>query len=271
MVNIQKALNCLENADFAGYFDEMDNAEFPNIQLKGSYAELKGTFIGGNIPWNFFQKLETFAKELLREMNKPKNSTNPQNPADLQNLTSVLLVGSNPAGKDDLKLLTSEMSFIQQHCRNFYTDIIRQPTAEDLQDKFPLARKNEPVFDVVHFSGHGNAAGVYVYDMQRRKPQLLGTSAFKALFGIEEKPKVVILNACSSAELTESIKNIIPFVVGTNASLTENAAIAFSNAFYRALSGGHDAKIAFLEGRRASTMSGASEDLFVLYQNGNLV
>jgi GTPase SAR1 family protein/class 3 adenylate cyclase len=61
--NIQSALSHLQNANYAGYFEEMDKVEIPD-SLKNTYATHKGVFMSGQAPWNFHQLLETFTREV---------------------------------------------------------------------------------------------------------------------------------------------------------------------------------------------------------------
>lgn len=61
---IQKALKQLENADYNGYFEEMDKVVFGNT----TYSELKSKFITGHAPYNFEQVLSTFARNVNKEL-----------------------------------------------------------------------------------------------------------------------------------------------------------------------------------------------------------
>lgn len=64
---IQKALKYLENANYADYFEEMDNVEIPT-ELKAIYQESKMKMMTGNIPFNFEQSLRLFAKEINKKL-----------------------------------------------------------------------------------------------------------------------------------------------------------------------------------------------------------
>jgi len=61
---IQKALKHLENANYSGYFEEMDKVIFRNT----IYSELKGKFIAGATPYNFHQLLSTFARDVNEKL-----------------------------------------------------------------------------------------------------------------------------------------------------------------------------------------------------------
>jgi hypothetical protein len=77
--NINNAIIHLEDANIAGYFEEMDKVEMPK-QLKPTYAQFKGVFMDGQAPWDFSQQLETFAREVNK--NLEKNDTEESNNTD---------------------------------------------------------------------------------------------------------------------------------------------------------------------------------------------
>ena len=55
----------------------------------------------------------------------------------------------------------------------------------------------------------------------------------------------VVLNACYSETQAKSIAKHIPFVIGMNQAIGDNAAIAFSVGFYKALGAGRSVKDAY--------------------------
>lgn len=59
--NIKKALQNLENANYAGYFEEMDRLELPNA-LKAQFSTMKGRFISGQTSYDYAQQLTTFTR-----------------------------------------------------------------------------------------------------------------------------------------------------------------------------------------------------------------
>jgi uncharacterized pyridoxamine 5'-phosphate oxidase family protein len=59
---IQKALAHLQEANYASYFEEMDDVV--PISLQTIHQEHKGLFISGQKPFYFDQMLKTFAKEV---------------------------------------------------------------------------------------------------------------------------------------------------------------------------------------------------------------
>ena len=102
----------------------------------------------------------------------------------------------------------------------------------------------EPNF--VHFSGHGSKLGrIYLEDKvgmgQEVKPEALGN--FFKLFS--DHVSCVVLNACYAEIQADEIVKHIPFVVGMNTAVPDQAAIEFSEAFYDAIGSGKDVEFAF--------------------------
>ena len=275
--SIQNAVDNLRSANYAGYFEEID--KIIPFSLMSVYNEHKGKFIAGKTPWNFSQQLEVFTlvvKESLKD-DKGNNHTNitNTNTTSSNKETNILLVASNPAKTKELKLLNDELSYIQEHCKSFDTDILRQPNSSELLDKFPSNPKNSKHYNIVHFTGHGNQAGVYLYNLQKTSPELLGVGLLKGLF-VElpdnRKPDVILLNSCYSDDLiVEDILNLIPHIIATKSDIPENIALSFTTRFYKVLSTGNSIRDSFNEARRNAIMQGASEELFVFYENGHLI
>jgi hypothetical protein len=65
--HIQQALKHLENANTAGYFQEMNKVEMPR-DLKSIYAEYKSKFMQGLKTFDFNQQLDVFAGEVGKEL-----------------------------------------------------------------------------------------------------------------------------------------------------------------------------------------------------------
>jgi len=59
---VRKALTHLQNANYAGYFEEM-RPIIPD-ELTFRYNQLREEFISGAYPFNFHQKLMTFAQSV---------------------------------------------------------------------------------------------------------------------------------------------------------------------------------------------------------------
>ena len=125
---------------------------------------------------------------------------------------------------------------------------------------------SQAIFDVdpqiVHFSGHGTSSGELCFEDLSGKLQLVRPDALASLFELVAKQvKCVILNACYSAAQAEAIANHIPFVIGMNKAIGDEAAIAFAVGFYKALGAGRSFEEAYKFGCVELKLEGIAEDL----------
>jgi hypothetical protein len=115
---------------------------------------------------------------------------------------------------------------------------------------------------VVHFAGHGTAAGIYLLsEDQTATAQLLSTDALQKLFALfRQETRLVVLNSCLSAEQAQAIVQEIECVVGMGEAVSDAAARTFARAFYRALGFGWRVQEAFDQGIVAVLAAGLSEE-----------
>ncbi len=100
--------------------------------------------------------------------------------------------------------------------------------------------KDDPI--IVHFCGHGTGEKGLVFENQQGNSDLVSTNTLKDFFALFEKRVVcVVMNACYSEIQAEAINKHIKYVIGMNQAIRDDAAIAFSIGFYRAL--GYDKSI----------------------------
>jgi len=100
---------------------------------------------------------------------------------------------------------------------------------------------------IVHFSGHGTGKDGIVLEDVTGKAELLSTEQLSSLFNLfaSKGVKCVLLNACYSEEQANAIAQHIPYVIGMNQSIGDQAAIIFAVAFYDALGAGESIEFAF--------------------------
>jgi GUN4-like len=101
----------------------------------------------------------------------------------------------------------------------------------DLQE---LLFKHQP--EIVHFCGHGGGEQGLVFESDVGREHLVSTDALSKLFGLfSSSIECVLLNACYSEDQAVAIVDRINYVIGMNQEIRDDAAIAFSKGFYRAL------------------------------------
>lgn len=105
---------------------------------------------------------------------------------------------------------------------------------------------------VVHFSGHCGHAGLVLVGAEASRGHVVDGSALAQLFAAYPgEIRVVVLNACLSVPQAEAIAAVVGCAIGTGAEITDDAAIAFSSAFYRAIAFGDSVQAAFDRARAA--------------------
>jgi hypothetical protein len=99
---------------------------------------------------------------------------------------------------------------------------------------------------IVHFSGHGTEDGLVVLDEGGIFPEMMSTEVVSRLFELFSKRiECVILSACYSERQAAAIVKHIPYVIGMDKEIEDNAAIEFSKGFYDALGAGRSIEDAF--------------------------
>jgi hypothetical protein len=103
-------------------------------------------------------------------------------------------------------------------------------TLDDIYSTFNRLHNRICIF---HFSGHSNRAFLQLRDTSARASNLA------VLKGMQENLELVFLNACDNEEQRHVLfKHGVKAILGTKASLPDDLAILFSEAFYDALKEG---------------------------------
>jgi hypothetical protein len=120
---------------------------------------------------------------------------------------------------------------------------------------------------IVHFSGHGTSTGELCFENILGKTQPIQPDALATLFElVAEQVSCVILNVCYSEAQAQAIAKHIPFVIGMNQPIGDNAAITFAVGFYKALGAGRSFEKAYRFAQVEMQLEGISENLTpVLY------
>jgi hypothetical protein len=100
--------------------------------------------------------------------------------------------------------------------------------------------------EFVHFSGHGTKDGAICSEDDLGTTKEMSPDAVAAIFeATGNHIRCVVMNACYSEAQARAINAHVPFVVGTLEEIDDDAAIAFSRGFYRAIGAGRTVKEAF--------------------------
>jgi hypothetical protein len=115
---------------------------------------------------------------------------------------------------------------------------------------------------ILHFSGHGAGEAGLVFEDEIGNSKLVDGDALAAVFELfADQLNCVVLNGCYSEVQAKAIAQYIPYVIGMNKAIGDQAAIAFAVGFYDALGAGRDVEFSFKLGCAAIRLDGIAEYL----------
>lgn len=174
----------------------------------------------------------------------PISTPGPNAPAN-QPKMRILFLAANPIDTDHLRL-GEEVRAIDERLRSAEHRVFELVShwavrASDLSD---FLLRYQP--HIVHFSGHGSAAGNIILENHLGQAEPVPPQALTRLFRIlKDNIRCVVLNACLSAEQAAAIAQEIDCVVGMTKEIGDDAAIRFASGFYRALGYGRTVLTAY--------------------------
>ena len=175
------------------------------------------------------------------------------------NIIRILFLAANPKNTVSLRL-DEEVREIEQKIllaqKKDQLVLIKKGAvrASDLQ--FYL---NQERPTIVHFSGHGTDEGKIVLEDKIGNPMYVSSEALASVFKtLKDNVRCVVLNACFSIEQAHAINRHVDFVIGMSSSINDEAAIAFSYAFYLGLSSERSIQNAFDQGITEVLLQGFS-------------
>ena len=149
-------------------------------------------------------------------------------------MKKILILAANPRKDLNLDREIRDLKRVIESSQNHEEfQVVHEPAVRvgDLQD---LLFKHRP--QIVHFCGHGGGDVGLMFESDIGREQQVGTEALSGLFQLfATNVECVLLNACYSETQADSIVDHIAYVIGMNQAIRDDAAIAFSKGFYRAL------------------------------------
>ena len=155
-------------------------------------------------------------------------------------MKKILILASNPRKDLNLDQEIRDLKGVIEGSRSREQFEVVTELAVRVNDLQELMLKHEP--QILHFCGHGGGQEGLVFVSDDAKEQRLTTGAFSSLLSLcARHVECVLLNACYSEVQANAMIEYINYVIGMSQTIQDNAAIAFSKGFYRAL--GYDRPI----------------------------
>jgi hypothetical protein len=147
----------------------------------------------------------------------------------------ILYIASNPATAPSLQ--------IEQEVNLLQTKIDEVPSVEpiDLRAYANLRVDELPTIiarvapDVIHFAAHGKDRSIVLGHSVRGHVRLGGRELANLLKAIAVRPKLVVVNACSSAQFASELSSAADFAIGTSAPITNDGARTMAATLYQRL------------------------------------
>jgi hypothetical protein len=180
----------------------------------------------------------------------------------MDSLQTILFLGANPKDSSRLRLDQELRDITEGLQRSQKRDRfnLRQRWAVRPRDIQRAMLDEQP--QIIHFSGHGEGEAGLVFEDELGNSKLVDGAALAGLFELfADQLNCVVLNGCYSEVQAQAIGQHIPYVIGMNQAIGDQAAIAFAVGFYDALGAGRDVGFAFNFGCAAIRMEGIAENL----------
>lgn len=174
----------------------------------------------------------------------------------------ILILTANPNDSTRLRLDTEyreiDDSLRKSNQREQFT-LAHQP-ATRIQDLQQAMLNHQP--NLVHFCGHGEVEAGLVLENEQGNSVLVSTEALAEFFALfVSHVECVLLNACYSEVQANAIARHIPYVIGMSQAISDQAALRFSTAFYKALGAGQNIEFAYKMACNDIKLAGIPEDL----------
>ena len=204
------------------------------------------------------------SRELERQADLQSSLRNNRLVIDLTGLPTkikVLFLAANPQDQTQLRL-DEEIRAITERIRaSAYRDSVELVSRWAVRPADLMQALNEHRPHVVHFSGHGTAAGDIVLQADDGGAKLATQEAIVATMStMTDNIRLVIFNACFSSEQAQAVTRYVDAAVGMNAAIGDEAARVFAAQFYSAIGFGRSVQQAFDQARALLLLEGIPED-----------
>lgn len=112
---------------------------------------------------------------------------------------------------------------------------------------------------ILHFSGHGSS-GNLIFENANGEAAPVTAKAISELISLCSSIDCLVLNACFSESVAKLCVPHLKAVIGCDDAINDDAAIAFTRAFYRALAHGQTYEIAYKFAKNEIRMMGYDKE-----------
>ncbi|MBD2209821.1 caspase family protein [Nostoc linckia FACHB-104] len=195
------------------------------------HAEVGNEYLTPVLKWNHEQYQILKLKGILSS----NTSAQVTNIYRQLNLSNILVLAANPIGTSQLR--------INEEVREIRNAIERvKGCSFCLENRWATRIKDFRIamFElkpkIVHFSGHGAGKTGIVFENEQGTIQFIEPDALARIFKpFANQIKCVVINACYSEIQALALAKHIDYVIAMKQEIRDEAAIAFSTGFYRAL------------------------------------
>lgn len=210
------------------------------------------------LPENAKELVQEFRSHILAKIHEIQPSFIDSIKTD--KVIKILFLAANPTDTTRIRV-DEESNIIDQSLR-----------ASDFRDKFSIifhfavsADQIQEVLlrhkpDIVHFSGHGSSSSEIIFDNGHGQSEYVRPEVLSRTFSLLKKNiKCVVLNACFTELQAQAIAENIDCVIGMSNTISDQSAISFARAFYRAIGYGENLQTAFELGSNEIELRNLSE------------
>jgi hypothetical protein len=163
----------------------------------------------------------------------------------------ILFLAANPQGTDrvalDQECAAIERELLMTPARNGFE--LRSKWAVTINDLIHALRDLKPA--IIHFAGHGNATGIVLHGDDGVARAISGDTLTAMIESTGKSPCLAVLNACYTDVQAQPLSDLVGCAIGMNGTISDDAARAFSIAFYGALGSHYSAYSAFRQAQAA--------------------
>ena len=165
----------------------------------------------------------------------------------MSNPLRILVVAANP--KDSIKLALEQehvllRNRLRQNLEAANCELLFEWAARPLDLQLAL-KNNKP--HVIHFAGHGNSEGIWLEDDEGKSLPVSKEVLAILLDAGRPELRLVLLNACSSTQQLDKLREVVDYIIGTRAPVLDEVALSFTAHFYENVAVGDGVRDAFLK------------------------